>query len=233
MDDMDSARGRHGATPAQLAANRRNASHSTGPRSAKGKARSAENAVKHGIFGDVKPIRKGAFREDPEEVGAFVDAVVMSLAPADSVEHAIVNQIARILLQLRRLGRYEDATLNDAGRSRGGAELIEGVPRDELQMVRKANAVEQLSAWAAEYGSLEWIVDNGKFVDSDKFTDEWRYDSMSEALIEFRADLPRVRDLYDATHKPTSDDDWRALFRTWVHNCSPRRQICSGGRTPC
>jgi len=37
-------------TPQRLAANRRNAARSTGPRSAKGKARVARNAIKHGSF---------------------------------------------------------------------------------------------------------------------------------------------------------------------------------------
>lgn len=37
------------STTARAAANRRNASHSTGPRTARGKARAAQNAQKHGL----------------------------------------------------------------------------------------------------------------------------------------------------------------------------------------
>ena len=37
------------ATPAQISANRRNAQYSTGPRSAKGRARSAQNRRSHGL----------------------------------------------------------------------------------------------------------------------------------------------------------------------------------------
>jgi len=37
------------ASPAQIAANRRNALHSTGPRTVTGKARSRDNALKHGL----------------------------------------------------------------------------------------------------------------------------------------------------------------------------------------
>jgi hypothetical protein len=36
-------------SPKQLAANRANASHSTGPRTSEGKARSAQNSRKHGF----------------------------------------------------------------------------------------------------------------------------------------------------------------------------------------
>ena len=37
------------ASPAQLAANRRNAQKSTGPRTAEGKKRASLNALKHGM----------------------------------------------------------------------------------------------------------------------------------------------------------------------------------------
>jgi hypothetical protein len=50
----------------KIEANRRNAQQSTGPKTAEGKANSAKNAVKHGIF--VKQILQGADDEEAAEI---------------------------------------------------------------------------------------------------------------------------------------------------------------------
>ncbi len=49
----------------QILANRQNAQRSTGPKSAEGKAVSAKNAVKHGLFA-LETLIKGENREDFE-----------------------------------------------------------------------------------------------------------------------------------------------------------------------
>lgn len=41
------------ATPAQIAANRRNALKSTGPKTGQGKRASSRNAVKHGVYAQI------------------------------------------------------------------------------------------------------------------------------------------------------------------------------------
>lgn len=43
-------------SPAQVAANRRNAQKSTGPKTPEGRAVSKMNALKHGIFSDRKSV---------------------------------------------------------------------------------------------------------------------------------------------------------------------------------
>ena len=45
------------ATQAQIEANRRNAAHSTGPKTDEGKARSSQNAITHGFYAKAFVVR--------------------------------------------------------------------------------------------------------------------------------------------------------------------------------
>ena len=101
---------------AQWAANRRNAQHSTGPRSEKGKRASSFNAMTHGIYAQANPIPNGTLAEDPEEVQVFVDSVVKELAPRDAQELVLARRIANSELSLARLDRFESVGLGSAGR---------------------------------------------------------------------------------------------------------------------
>ena len=67
---------------AQLEANRRNAQHSTGPRTSAGKSRSSQNAVKHGFTGRLLVgLQHGPFADNPAELQEFIQAVLAELAP--------------------------------------------------------------------------------------------------------------------------------------------------------
>jgi hypothetical protein len=95
----------------QLAANRRNAQKSTGPRTAAGKERSSRNRLEHGIYADVRPIDQGAFREDPLAVQALVDDVIANLQPRNSMERAAAVDVAKLQIQMGRHQVFETANL--------------------------------------------------------------------------------------------------------------------------
>ena len=62
-------------SPAQTAANRRNAQKSTGPASDHGKARSSANALRHGGYATRNDaITASILCEDPDEVAGLIDA---------------------------------------------------------------------------------------------------------------------------------------------------------------
>jgi hypothetical protein len=90
-------------TPLQAAARRANSQHSTGPRSAQGKAAVSQNAVKSGFFAR-SPLLPG---ESDTEFAAFRDGWIDSLHPEDAAEVALVDRIADSAWRLRRFPAVE------------------------------------------------------------------------------------------------------------------------------
>jgi len=88
----------------QIAANRRNARKSTGPRSIAGKARSSKNALTHGILSRAPII---SHVEEPEQWEAHSDAIREALQPANHLEAVIVERIALQAWRLARVARFE------------------------------------------------------------------------------------------------------------------------------
>jgi hypothetical protein len=73
------------STDSQIAANRANASHSTGPRTPEGKARSARNAERHGLTGRnliVCPGDRHRFQALRADLRQELDPVLEPLVPA-------------------------------------------------------------------------------------------------------------------------------------------------------
>ena len=99
------------ATWRQIAANRRNAQKSTGPRSAAGKAASSANALVHGFTA----ARILVLADEDEEVfHAMRQDVIADLDPLDMVQAALAQRIAVLLWRLERASRLE-AELFDHG----------------------------------------------------------------------------------------------------------------------
>ncbi len=97
------------ATQKQIAANRRNAAKSTGPRSAAGKARSSKNALRHGLTAQSLVVPG----ENAADFESLLEAFHTSLQPADAVEEALVFQIAAGQWRLQRHLRMETGLLTD------------------------------------------------------------------------------------------------------------------------
>jgi len=89
---------------AQIEANRQNAQKSTGPKSAEGKAISAKNAVKHGVFA-VETLIKGENREDFE---LFRQKLLEEFSPEGAVETMLAERIVSLGWRLKRIVRIQD-----------------------------------------------------------------------------------------------------------------------------
>ena len=97
------------ASERQIAANRRNAKKSTGPRSADGKARSRRNALRHGL--SIASRANPAFQKD-----VMLLARALSLAGKDIGDAALIAADAEI--DLLRTRKYRAALIEE---SRGQA----------------------------------------------------------------------------------------------------------------
>ncbi len=95
------------ASEKQIAANRRNATSSTGPKSAAGKQVARMNALKHGLQSEHVVIPG----EDPEEFEALLSGLEEDYQPVGSREILLVERIAYCSWRLQRLGLIETAKM--------------------------------------------------------------------------------------------------------------------------
>jgi hypothetical protein len=95
------------ATNRQIAANRRNAQRSTGPKTEEGKARSSGNALTHGLTAQ----RNLLDDEDAERFEALCEHLRSELKPVGVLEELCVDRLAQTLWRLRRVPVYEAAIL--------------------------------------------------------------------------------------------------------------------------
>ena len=93
------------ATKKQIAANRRNAGRSTGPRTVLGKAKSSMNSTRHGLLGQFVLIEG----EDPEEFSRFEQGIRADLKPEGTLEESLVDRIVKDSWRLNRHDNIEAA----------------------------------------------------------------------------------------------------------------------------
>jgi hypothetical protein len=86
------------ASPAQIAANIRNAQRSTGPRTDEGKRNSNQNSRTHGLRSQ-QPLHP---TEDPAEFTKLVYSLMDDYAPANQTELLVVVQIAAAMWQVNQ-----------------------------------------------------------------------------------------------------------------------------------
>jgi hypothetical protein len=91
------------STKKQIAANRRNARKSTGPKTAAGKDRTKGNALKHGLTAAQITV----FDERPEDFEGFYSGLLTALIPSGALEEQLVERIAVCAWRLRRVYRIE------------------------------------------------------------------------------------------------------------------------------
>ncbi len=83
--------------------NRANSQHSTGPASSIGKARSAQNAFKHGLYSK-QLILPG---EDPAEFDELRATLCGEHQPANTTEEILVDELAQNFWRMRRFRELE------------------------------------------------------------------------------------------------------------------------------
>jgi hypothetical protein len=89
-------------SPKQIAANKRNAIKSTGPRTAKGRAVSKMNALKHGILSQQVLVRGRNVQESARDLKALHLRFWDELQPEGPIEEMLLDQIVTAHWRLRR-----------------------------------------------------------------------------------------------------------------------------------
>ena len=114
------------ATESQIAANRKNAQRSTGPRTLEGKANSAANATKHGLSGAFRVLET----ENQDEFDDLLAINIREFQPATSYEQFLVEEMVQSRWLLARARRLEADLIDDLTAARECA--------DAEEMLRKA-----------------------------------------------------------------------------------------------
>jgi hypothetical protein len=83
--------------------NRANAAHSTGPKSVEGKARSARNSFKHGLYSQALIIHG----EDPAELDKLRQSLRAEHQPVNTTEEILVDELAQHFWRMRRYREME------------------------------------------------------------------------------------------------------------------------------
>jgi hypothetical protein len=95
----------------QIAANRRNALKSTGPKTPEGCAVSKMNALKHGISSKAILVRGLQIKENSRELEALYQSFWQEFKPVGPVEEMLVDQIVTAQWRLRRALRAESGEI--------------------------------------------------------------------------------------------------------------------------
>jgi hypothetical protein len=161
---------------ARAEASRRSGARSCGPKTPEGKARSAQNALKHGLRAE-KFVVVGD--EDPQAFAALEAALIEELAPVGALQGLLAARIARAAWRLERAERME----GELFALEGGAEKNLG-----LALVRDGNGSRAFDTLLRYRGTA--------------LAELWRALRLLKAL---QAEEPRVRDAAPEQPAPTPE----------------------------
>jgi hypothetical protein len=139
------------ASEAQIAANRRNALASTGPKSLDGKENSRPNALRRGLAAK----HVVAMDERGDDFAAYHSDLIAALSPQDAFEAALVRRLALLSWRLDRLCRIEAVKLSvDYDWNKNHARRGDNVwPEEMPQLARYESALDR--AFKRTMGLLE------------------------------------------------------------------------------
>jgi len=149
---------------AKLEANRRNAQKSSGPKTAAGKARSSQNAYRHGFFSDRLFPTAEQVSKDRTEYEALAKGLYGYYEPVGYLENLLVEKIAAGFLRFARLLTHEQRVFEKTyhfqysitgNLNRSQTTIDRELARDtqqleRLQAIRKAHTDRMATAEGAE-----------------------------------------------------------------------------------
>jgi hypothetical protein len=149
------------ATEAQAAANARNARKSSGPKTTEGKAKSSQNALKHGLRSEA-PVMRTIENEDDWQ--AHLQNYIEDAKPVGDVEFKLAEQAAMCQWKQARAELLINLT-HDAFVVQDASSLI-AIPDSErppCERARRAKIEALISEWMNDGGSLD-DAERGRFL---------------------------------------------------------------------
>ena len=130
------------ATNKQIAANRRNAQRSTGPRSPEGKSASSQNALRTGIYAAAEAVLP---HEDPKDLSELAAEYHTHYQPQSPAERCLVDSLVSDEWLLRRFRRIESELLADrvvsiTGDTRPLGDAYDMIDKTLERLQRRVNA---------------------------------------------------------------------------------------------
>jgi hypothetical protein len=192
----------------RIAANRRNALRSTGPRTAEGKRRTSMNALKHGLRSVSLAV---PHLENPEDWAAHLDLVVRDLAPVGYLETILAERVAALLWRLGRVVRYESEavsirmSMDAVGTSYGDNETLQSL---ETQKDHREADVATLRRVKALKGTAHVSGEDASAV-LEMVANALRVELFPEGVEPVHLDIPGV---------PDGPEDYWDEFDGWTRN---------------
>jgi hypothetical protein len=207
-------------TDKQIAANRRNALRSTGPKTSEGKAAVRHNALRHGLLSRDIFIDTGEGREDAQEYAALLEELRDALQPEGRLELILMEKIAVAYWRLCRAARAEVGVLRRAFNGLGR-------PRREAQEEALRCDLEELDRDVESFRSAALLKDVGPF--GGPTAVDLQRESREETHRRLRKHLPGVRHLVETLDRAIGEADGGELTAATV--CQLEREFCRSGTT--
>ncbi len=209
---------------AKIEANRRNAQHSTGPRSAAGKARMRQNARRHGLAAqDMRLSNAEKCRR-----WRMVQKWIEFQPPHDDIERALIEQIATARIVLQRICDHAEAASAEVERT-----APERFERDLAARVQSDIAELETKPWLAArrlaqtVAGCDWLLERWDELRQAFENGGWSLEQTHRALRFWGRDPADWH--VDTLLGTLSEPDWPRTHGVWVRAADGRRD-CAAGR---
>ena len=188
----------------KLSANQKNAQLSTGPKTELGKAKSALNAVKHGIF--AKELMKNVSAEELQNFEVLKLGLVESLKPKDAMQAVLCEKISVDIWRLRKVLAFEQ-----------GATQLETLNLDTsdspVDLSRREVLVGHLESYKSELKNLNQLknlINNGALNSLSEISSEI-YELLFEVIQSVKQRFPEI---------------YEKVEIDYLHECENLRDFC-------
>lgn len=163
-------------TEKQLAANRKNALKSTGPKTQAGKAFASKNSLKHGLLAQNVVITEGEGAEDQQAFDDLLADFIVQFNPVGSLEEMLVEKIAVCYWRMGRAHRFEVGVLrSELDTITDNYYNSYGTKTDEQIDNEIAEYLEKIEALKSNRKTLKRFYKQGKALSAiDDWEENWK-----------------------------------------------------------